>query len=223
MKNEIYFNEICLDVFSSIVRSACHELKNNLAIINESAGLLDDLATMYGDEAGVPDEQVRESVAIISEKVVSTDRILKNLSFFAHSGNFPISSAALKQPLSLIVALSSRKAAGKNLNVSIDCDETVVIRTYLMVFETFFYKILNTIYERLADGETVKIEAEKVEGSVRIRIGTEANLQLLIPEYSARQELPIVNQLKAGLEFQAGHLLLTLPVDIIDTLEVDLG
>lgn len=220
MENESCVEGICLDIFSSIIRSICHELKNNLAIINESSGLLDDLAVMHGEEGSVSGKRVRKSVATIFEQVVSADKILKNASLFAHSHEFSISSAWLKQTLSLAVALDGKKARGKSLNVSVDCDETLEFRTYLMVFEAFFYKLLDNIYEKLTDGEAVRIEATKDGNSIEIRIASGEDLQLLIPGYTAGPDLFMINRLKAGLELHASHLLLTIPVDISNTLDV---
>lgn len=220
MNNKRCVEALCLEVFSTIIRSVCHELKNNLAIINESGGLLDDLAVMHGDEGGVPGKRVKKSAATIADQVAAADKVIKNVSLFAHSHDFSISSVALKQALSLAVSLGGRKARGKSLDVSVGCDDNVEFRTYLMVFEVFIYKLLDHIYDTSAEGESVRVEAAEAGRQIEIRIYTEADLHFLIPEYKVGPDLLMSKLLNADLSLHTSHLLVTMPVNIVNTAEV---
>ena len=147
MKNETNINALCIETFSAIVCSVCHDLKNNLAIINESVGLLSDFATMMEDDTGIPIKRVTPTVSSVNRQVVRADTIIKNLSRFAHSNDIPLSATKINETLSLIKILSHRKAAAQEHTVTITCDRELEITTAVIIFETLLYRILCHLYD----------------------------------------------------------------------------
>ncbi len=107
-----------LQFFGRISASISHEIKNVLAIINENAGLLEDYCFMA--EKGKPIDPAR--LKGISEKiakhVIRGDGIIRNMNRFAHSVDEPNHQVDIADLLELMIALNSRFAANKNVQVA---------------------------------------------------------------------------------------------------------
>ncbi len=71
--------------FGKMSASTTHEIKNSLAIINENAGLLSDLAQLTKNGHSLSPEKVDNISEKIQKQVQRTDLILKKLNRFSHS------------------------------------------------------------------------------------------------------------------------------------------
>ncbi len=78
-----------LAFFGTITASVTHELSNVIAIINELAGLLDDL--LYAAKSGKPvdPEKLQKLHDRLVHQVARGDRIVRRLNRFAHSVDHP--------------------------------------------------------------------------------------------------------------------------------------
>ena len=65
--------------FGKMTASATHELKNTLAIINENAGLLEDLSMIAQSGNSLSSERVHDISKRVSRQVKRADVILKRL------------------------------------------------------------------------------------------------------------------------------------------------
>lgn len=76
-----------------------HELKNHLAIINESAGLMDDLLDMgnFNNERTI--HRFKKIISVIGERINKANSMAKYLSSFAHQMDVPISSFDINELL----------------------------------------------------------------------------------------------------------------------------
>ena len=97
--HEVY--EICLEVTGGISAIVTHEIRNNLAVINENAGLLDDLTDMVGEQGAVPGKKTRQIAAAINGQVAQANKLMKNLNVFAHSYDSPSATIDLQETLRL--------------------------------------------------------------------------------------------------------------------------
>ena len=79
-----------LQFFGQISASISHELKNVLAIINENAGLLEDLALMADRGKPIDPERLIKMAATVKRQIGRADGIIKNMNRFAHSADHPV-------------------------------------------------------------------------------------------------------------------------------------
>ncbi len=102
--------EAGLQFFGKMSASNFHEINNVLAIINENAGLLEDLSLMVED--GMPIEPKR--LQSVSEKIVKqvrrANKIVKNINRFSHSVDKPVKRIDLGETLAFMAELSERLA-----------------------------------------------------------------------------------------------------------------
>jgi hypothetical protein len=215
MENITDVNEICLQVFAKASAATSHEIKNTLSIINENAGLLDDLAVMAveGQESGVPTQHIQSAVSIIMKQVARSNTIMKNLNTFAHSADTRLAQVNLGETLSLMVALTARQAAMKKLDVSISCPSDILIHTCLFPFESLLYLSLIRIYSLLASEATLRVEAAADGSNIIIRfreIGQSATLS----EKAADEEIMLAKQIEGLCSSEDNNFSINFPRDI---------
>jgi C4-dicarboxylate-specific signal transduction histidine kinase len=97
--------------FGKVSASVSHELKNILAVINEQAGLLSDLAALAA--RGLPLDPDRLTMASTSllRQVRRGDAILGHLNRFAHTADTTRREISLAETAALATALGQRQAA----------------------------------------------------------------------------------------------------------------
>jgi len=140
--------ECGLHCFGSISASISHELKNALAIINENAGLLEDLSLMA--EKGRPLDPVRlkNLAANIGKQIQRADAIIRNMNRFAHSADEAVKRIDLGDTLALTVALTSRLAAMKSITLNfIPPPQPICVTTRLFYIENLIWLCLKEIIE----------------------------------------------------------------------------
>ncbi|WP_051327980.1 histidine kinase dimerization/phospho-acceptor domain-containing protein [Desulfatirhabdium butyrativorans] len=111
--------ECGLHFFGAVSASISHELKNALAIINEHAGLLEDLSALAERGRPVDPQRLQKVSANIARQVQRADGIIRNMNRFAHSIDAPVNTVDVPDILRFVAGLTERKAtmAGVVLNV----------------------------------------------------------------------------------------------------------
>ena len=119
-----------LAFFGKIAAGVTHELKNVLAVINETNGLTADLLAML-EEAPFPHrEKLQRSAKRIEEQVRRGVEIISRFNRFAHSIDYPLADVDLNSIVTQTVSLSHRFAA--LLNVELQgavCDLPIMLFT----------------------------------------------------------------------------------------------
>ena len=114
MKTERYPEAAFL---SAMTASTTHEARNVLAIIKESAGLVEDLVQMYGARGNLDREKVNRALERIDLQVKRGADLLTTLNRLAHTLDQDLSAVELNQEVEQLVRLSQRFARQKNQRV----------------------------------------------------------------------------------------------------------
>ena len=161
--------ECGLHCFGSISASISHELKNALAIINENAGLLEDLSFMA--EKGLPLDPARlkSLAASIGKQIQRADGIIRNMNRFAHSADEAVKCIDLGDTLALTVALSSRLAAMKSVTLNfIPPPQPIFATTRLFYLENLVWLCLKEFIESTAVAKEITLSLRpQPEGTCR--------------------------------------------------------
>ncbi len=114
-----------LGFFGRMTASVSHELKNVFAVINENAGLMEDLIAL--SERGRPLDAKRLALLASKtrEQVKRGDQIVKNLNLFAHSVDRDKAPVSLSELLTLSTALAARLATNKGYEIVTQCDRNI--------------------------------------------------------------------------------------------------
>ena len=116
-----------LRFFGRISASVSHEIKNVFAVINESAGLIEDLTLMAERGMPVPPERLQKAAHSIQGQIRRGDAIVKNMNAFAHSTDEENREVDLVDLVELIVALSRRMADMKQVGLTAGDLEPVAV------------------------------------------------------------------------------------------------
>jgi len=90
--NENILRDSQLASLGKMLAGYSHELKNHLAIINESAGLMGDLLEMgiIDDEQSI--QRFKKIISVIEERINQANTMAKHMSSFAHKMDIPDSN-----------------------------------------------------------------------------------------------------------------------------------
>ena len=105
---EVEANELAF--FGKIAAGVTHELKNVLAVIKESNGLMADLLAMLKETPFIYREKFQRSIGRIEEQVRRGTEITSRFNGFAHSVDHPLASIDLNVIVAQTVLLAARFA-----------------------------------------------------------------------------------------------------------------
>ena len=97
-----------MQFFGQMSASATHEIKNTLAIINESAGLLEDLTMMAERKPPLSLTRVNDISQRVKKQVERTDLVVRKLNRFSHSVDREIQIIDLEETTCFVLNLASR-------------------------------------------------------------------------------------------------------------------
>lgn len=104
--------------FGRIGASVSHELKNILAVMNEQAGLLEDLACMAGRGMPLDPDRLAATAACLVRQVRRGDALLTRFNQFAHTPDTTARPISLSQAVTLSVALACRQAGMRKVELT---------------------------------------------------------------------------------------------------------
>ena len=162
--------EAGLQFFGKMSASISHEIKNALAIVNESAGLLEDLCLRAEKGIPVDPERLKKQTGSILKQVRRMDGILQNMNKFAHSIDEPLKTVDLAQTVTLVTNLSSRFAAMRGVVLAYQAPPApIMVRTSPFFLENLLWLCLDFAMDAAGAGKTLNLLLEKAEGDMRIR------------------------------------------------------
>lgn len=162
--------ETGLQFFGKMSASISHEIKNVLAIINENAGLLEDLTVMAGRGLPVDPERLKTQAGRIIKQIRRGDDIVKGMNRFAHSVDDPLRQADLHDTLGFMCTLSGRFASMRGITLELEPPSTQVpITTNPFFLQNLIWLCLDFAMGSTGTGKTVALRAERIEKGARIR------------------------------------------------------
>lgn len=160
-----------LRFFGKVSASIAHEIKNVLAIINENAGLLEDLTYAARNGAAIDPERLNRACQQFSKQINRADHIVKNMSRFAHSVDQFEAQVNLHELAVLVGNLAGRLAAMKKLTIVVEPpDNPVMIKTNPFLLENLLWLCLEFTLGATHPGGGLRLVAEKRDNRISIRI-----------------------------------------------------
>ena len=101
-----------------VTASLSHEIKNTLAIINESVGLMGDLLRKDAPDDWPPYSRLTNLMGSIEEQVQRSAAIVKRLNQFAHSMDKSLAELDLNETVRQTVILAQRFATLRRVNLA---------------------------------------------------------------------------------------------------------
>ena len=202
--------------FGKMSASISHEIKNALAIINESAGLLEDFSLLADKGRPIDPERLKGLAQSVLKQVQRADGLVKKMNRFAHSADDAIRIFDVGEALDLVISLVQRLYAMREARVELVLpDHPVMAVTNLFLLENIIWLCLEFLLTE--NHKVVKLIPETIGEGVRISLVG----QFGFPDdpgrvFPSEIEKALLEALKAELrmEPQAGKMILSLQKNI---------
>lgn len=146
-----------LAFFGKINASISHELKNIMAIISETAGLLGDLAEMASAGNPLPIDVLKNCVTSIEEEIQRGFSTIRQMNRFAHSIDHPVQKVNLLDVLELVANLSAFLSFAGSPRIAIRDEGQPEIFTCPFLIQNVFYQTLVHAYRCAGPGKPVEV------------------------------------------------------------------
>lgn len=200
--------------FGKMSASISHDLKNVLAVINENAGLLDDLCLMAGKGKPLDPGRLKRLAEEVKNQIRRGDRIITYMNTFAHSADSESVAIDLRELLGLLVELSSRHASMRGVRLEIDrASDAVTITTSPFVLLNLLWFCLDYAMAAAGPGKTVELGAEKMADGARLRFRKLEGMDAVAGSFPAEPEGSLGRALSAEIRLDSGmrELAVSLP------------
>ncbi len=182
MKLENTLRDRQLASVGKLLAGYTHELKNHLAIINESSGLMADLLGMTESE----DEQTRvrfkKIINTIGERIREANGMANHLNSFAHRMDTSLSSFNVNDLLIEELALIDRVARLKNIRLKVNLQDNIPpITNNPSLFQFIIFMIIQELTNSLAAGSVIEISSHINDQIIRVCLSSTEPLDT-IPE-----------------------------------------
>ena len=209
-----------LRFFGRISASISHELKNTLSIMNESAGLLEDLALLAEQGKALDASRVKSLGSSIKRQIQRTDQIIRNMNRFSHAVDEPLKEIDLVDFLEFVLAVSSRLTAAKGVAITIQpTDQPLMVVTRPFFLHSLIWLLLEAGMGQAGKSKALTLMPEKIEPGISIRL---MGLETLAPEaeksFLPKQGEPLLSLLEAKIkmDLEQKALILILPKRLKD-------
>ena len=148
MNNSInYINKEGLKFFGRVNASISHELKNILAVISETAGLLDDLTELAKQGKDLKLSTLEDCNESIAEEIQRGFLTIKQMNRFAHSVDVPVEKINLLETLKTTIKLSKLLSFAITVQINEPDEELKPVLTCPFLMQNLIYQILCFTYE----------------------------------------------------------------------------
>ena len=177
--------------FGNVSAAISHEINNRMAVINEKAGLLQDLAIMLVQGREVDPERFEVQSRKIVEQVRQAKETIRHLNRFAHSVDVEHARIEVAELLEFVVALYARKAAMAESTLSIsESPEPVAITSSPFFLETLIGRGIGIALSRVDEARTVVIGVKATREGLVVRFGGLGDLTEPIEFPEKNQDVP---------------------------------
>ena len=192
-----------------ITAGVTHELKNVLAIIKESAGLMQDLLTLSGDAQFPLREKFSKVLSNIGDQVVRGVDLASRLNTFSHLPDETSSGLDLNEVAVQVVFLSQRFARLKGISLNVQPHErSVIIVTDPLKIQMLLFQCVELLVNIVGAGATITLHPlQQGEGEATVELSSTGNNETAtnkvldlaaLPEWIELQESAVSLKAKIG-------------------------
>lgn len=198
--------------FGKITAGITHELKNVLAIIRESSGLMGDIISISPEAVVKHQEKIQNSIVRIKDQIERGVNLTDRLNRFAHSTDETLSKIDLQETIEQLITLAQRFARLKHvvLNTVPPDQETppVTLVTRHVQIHMALFASLECCLTVMSSGGEINIGIRKLEGKNAVHVVCKGDLPVqseFVRNICESENWPVLQEITACLEGSA-HL-----------------
>ncbi len=150
---------------AQVTAGTTHEIRNILAIVKESAGLIEDLIHAFNRRGSLDQEKLMRSLGRIDAQVARGTELIANLNRFAHVLDPVEDPIDVRSEIQQVVSLSQFRARRRRHLLELEPSGqnlTVVIDPFR--FQMSMFAAVGCCMEQLPEGSTVSIRTDRKDG-----------------------------------------------------------
>ena len=189
-----------IQFFGKMAASISHEIKNVLAIINENAGLLEDICLMAERGKPIDPARLKRLSGSVKDQIRRADHIMTVMNRFAHSVDEASVSIDVSEVVELLVSLSARFVAMRGVVLEVGKSAGAAITTFPFVLLNLLWLCLDYAMAVVGPGKTIELLAEKTGDGVWLRFCKLENMETdAAPLFPAEREAALGQALHAQI------------------------
>ncbi|MGA6924096.1 MAG: hypothetical protein WBY88_00365 [Desulfosarcina sp.] len=161
-----WFGYDSLAFFGKVNASISHELKNVMAIISETAGLLGDLSEMARGGTPVDPDMLTSSTESIVEEIQRGFTTIRQMNRFAHSVDTPVGSVDLMEILALVRNLCGYLSFAGKTNLHSTEEAAPMAMTCPFILQAIVYQAVVQTFEHTGPGAELDISVQSKDESI---------------------------------------------------------
>jgi hypothetical protein len=174
-----------------VTAALSHEINNRFAVINEKAGLLQDLAAMLDAGREVDATRFESQSRKIVEQVKLAKQIVGHLNRFAHTVDTESATIDVGDLIGFVAALYARKATAAEVEVQVaSSDHPITVTADPFAAATLVGRGLDIALARPGESRIVRIVATAARVGLRIRFEGLAGLDEPVEFPDPEQAIP---------------------------------
>jgi len=159
----------CLVYFGKMMAAISHEIKNSLAIINENAGLMEDLSLMAKGGNLLDPERIGAISGRVIKQIERADTIVKKMNKLAHSVDDPLKELNIFEILEFTIELGKKSISSLGVDIKVvpPASPAIINASQFMVMN-LFWEVIGYVGTRLNGATTMTINIVKKTGFVEL-------------------------------------------------------
>jgi hypothetical protein len=155
-----WFGYDSLAFFGKVNASISHELKNVMAIISETTGLLGDLSEMARGGTPLDPDMLTGTTESIIEEIQRGFTIIRQMNRFSHSVDTPVVAIDLMEILDLVRNLSGYLAFAGKINLHIGDGVTAMATTCPFILQAIIYQAVVFSFQNTGPGTELELSVQ---------------------------------------------------------------
>lgn len=204
-----------LSYIGKILSSLTHEIKNHLAFIKESAGLVGDLME---SKKSLEKQDLQQSLDIlrsIGEQIRKTSELCTYLNRFAHRMDKPFSTFSVNESLEEVLVLLTKLASQKRISLERDFHKNLpAIYNDPAKLQFLIFCIIEEKLCKLDNNSKIIVKTAHSSGSVTIEVISCGNSMVTVGEGICPKEIHqyLIKQLGGSVSPKGADTAVALPV-----------
>ena len=150
--------------FGEMTASISHEIKNVMAIINENAGLLEDMVAMNRQGVPFPAERMEKLAQSVARQIARADDIIQTMNRFAHSADHTRETVNVGETVQFMMNLTSRLTMMQGARFDFSAPEKPVTTTVNRFFlACLVWRCMVAAMEMCQADKSIRIRVETTE------------------------------------------------------------
>jgi len=168
---ERMLREQAMAFFGTVTASVSHELNNAIAIIEQAAGLLEDLTLEAEGGTGVGSSELQRIADRIGKQAVRGAQIVRRLNAFAHSVDDTEKDIDVNELAANIVALSQRLADLRRIELEMMSSRSpVAIRSSPFLVQQALFLMIQRAMSLAKEGDKIAVAITERDDAVDIGV-----------------------------------------------------